>query len=64
MLNFSYKIPFAIRAMLRIILVRSRGINDFNYRLRLEAEEVNMMSQILIGGWLNTGYRNPKCFGI
>lgn len=50
--------------MLRIILVRSRGINDFNFRLRLEAEEVNMMAQILIGGWLNTGYRNPKCFGI
>lgn len=23
-----------------------------------------MLSKILIGGWLNVGYRNPKCFGI
>jgi hypothetical protein len=23
-----------------------------------------MLAEILIAGWLNTGYRNPKCFGI
>lgn len=23
-----------------------------------------MLADILIAGWLNTGYRNPKCFGI
>lgn len=23
-----------------------------------------MLSEVLIAGWLNQGYRNPKCFGI
>jgi hypothetical protein len=23
-----------------------------------------MLSRILVGGWLNIGYRNPICFGI
>jgi hypothetical protein len=23
-----------------------------------------MLTEILIGGWLNNGFRNPKCFGI
>lgn len=64
MINFQQKIPFAIRAMLRIILIRSRGINDFNQRISVESHEVCLLAQILIGGWLNTGQRNPKCFGI
>lgn len=64
MINFQQKIPFAIRAMLRIILIRSRGINDFNQRISVESHEVCLLAQILIGGWLNMGQRNPKCFGI
>ena len=23
-----------------------------------------MLAEILIGGWLNTGFRNPNCFGV
>lgn len=64
MINFQQKIPFAIRAMLRIILIRTRGLTDFNQRISVESHEVALLAQILVGGWLNTGQRNPKCFGI
>jgi hypothetical protein len=30
MLNFSNKIPFSIRAMLKILIIRSRGQDNFN----------------------------------
>ena len=33
-------------------------------RIYLEDDEIHMLAEILIGGWLNTGFRNPKCFGI
>ena len=55
MLNFSQKIPFAIRAMLKIIIIRSRGSDDFNSKLKLDADEIHLLSEILIAGWLNTG---------
>ena len=64
MINFQQKIPFAIRAMLRIIIVRSRGWTDFNAKVSVECHEVALLAQILVGGWLNSGQRNPKCFGI
>ena len=64
MLNFSQKIPFAIKAMLKILLIRSRGSDDFNTKIKPDRDEIHMLSEILIAGWLNAGYRNPKCFGI
>jgi len=44
MINFQQKIPFAIRALLRIIVMRSRGITNFNERISVESHEVAMLS--------------------
>lgn len=63
-LNFGEKIPFAIRAMLKIIIIRSRGLNDWSLKIKLNSNEIRLLADILIAGWLNIGYRNPKCFGI
>jgi hypothetical protein len=57
-------VPFNIRALLKILIIRSRGLDDFNAKIKLDCDEVHMLADILIAGWLNTGYRNPKCFGI
>jgi len=35
-----------------------------NNRISLEDDEIHMLTEILIGGWLNTGFRNPKSFGV
>lgn len=64
MLNFSQKIPFAIRAMLKIILIRGRGLDNINTKIKPDSDEIKMLAEIMIAGWLNQGYRNPKCFGI
>lgn len=63
-LNYLQKIPFSIRALLKILVIRSRGLDDFNTKIKLDANEIHMLADILIAGWLNVGYRNPKCFGI
>ena len=64
LLNFSNKIPFSIRAMLKILIIRSRGGENFNIKVKPSNDEIYLLAQILIAGWLNVGYRNPKCFGI
>ena len=64
MLNFSNKIPFSIRAMLKILIIRSRGGENFKIKVKPNHDEINLLAQILIAGWMNVGYRNPKCFGI
>lgn len=64
MLNFSNKIPFSIRAMLKILIIRSRGGENYNIKVKPSNDEIYLLAQILIAGWLNVGYRNPKCFGI
>jgi hypothetical protein len=53
MLNFSQKIPFAIRAMLKIILVRARGLENLNSKIKPDNDEIKLLAQILIAGWLN-----------
>lgn len=35
-LNFLDKIPFSIRAMMRILIIRSRGIENLNERIHIE----------------------------
>jgi len=47
----------------RMMLGRKLDPNKQN-RIKLEDDEIHMLAEILIGGWLNTGFRNPKCFGI
>jgi hypothetical protein len=33
-------------------------------RVRLERNQIHMLADILMGCWLNTGFRNPNCFGV
>ena len=58
------KIPYSVRAMMKILLLKSRGISDFRYKVSIVDNEIRMMAEFVVAGWLNTGYRNPKCFGI
>jgi hypothetical protein len=50
--------------LLRALVVKSRGLDDFNTSIKLDIDEVRMLADLLIAGWLNSGFRNPKCFGI
>jgi hypothetical protein len=64
-LLFSYnKTPFTLRAIMKILVLRSRGLSDLKVKINLSSSEVQMLSNIFIAGWLNTGYRNPKSFGL
>jgi hypothetical protein len=59
------KIPFAIRAMLKMLVMRARGIDDYAFKkFKLEPDDCYFLAEILIAGWLNQGFRNAKCFGI
>lgn len=58
------KIPFSIRAMMKILILKSRGITDFKTKIKIVDDEIRMLANFIIAGWLNTGYRNSKCFGI
>lgn len=50
--------------MLKILVIRSRGSDDFISKIKPDRDEIHLLCEILIAGWLNAGYRNPKCFGI
>lgn len=51
--------------MLKILIIRSRGGGDnYNIKIKPTNEEIHLLASILIAGWMNVGYRNPKCFGI
>jgi hypothetical protein len=58
------KIPYSIRAMMKILILKSRGISDFRTKVSIVDDEIRMLADFVVAGWLNTGYRNPKCFGI
>jgi hypothetical protein len=49
--------------MLKIIILKSRGMTDVTIHLEINAREVKLLSELLVGSWLNTGFRNPTCFG-
>jgi hypothetical protein len=50
--------------MLKILILRKRGSDNFGEKIKLKTEEINLLCSFLVAGWLNQGYRNPKCFGI
>ena len=68
------KIPYDIRAMLRVMVLASKtekqeGISSIsrrfaNNKVKLETREIYLIADILIGCWLNTGFRNSSCFGV
>ena len=58
------KIPYSIRAMMKILILKSRGISDFRTKVSIVDDEIRMLADFVVASWLNTGYRNPKCFGI
>lgn len=50
--------------MLKILIIKSRGSDNFNVKIKPNHDEIHFLAKILIAGWLNVGYRNPKSFGI
>ena len=39
--------------MLKIILLRVRGLENLNSKVKPESDEIKLLSEILIAGWLN-----------
>ena len=63
------KIPYAIRLILRLIVVQSRShansvLGSANKKLILTDNDVPMLAEFLCSGWLNSGFRNPRAFGL
>lgn len=56
--------PFVIRAMMKIIILKARGVSDVKSKMDITPAEVRLLSDFVIAGWLNTGFRNPKSFGL
>ena len=36
---------------------------DYSKKIAIEDDEVPMLAELLIGSWLNVGFRNPRSFG-
>lgn len=50
--------------MLKIIILRSRGVSDLSASIELKSEEeIRLVSDLVIAGWHTIPYRNPKAFG-
>jgi hypothetical protein len=50
--------------MLKIIILRSRGVSDFSTCIELKSEEeIRLVADLVIAGWHTIPYRNPKAFG-
>lgn len=64
MSNAVVKVPYAIRYMLRALLVKSKGLDDLTAKVTLEADDIHLLADFVVAGWLKTGFRNPRCFGI
>lgn len=64
MLFGSEKTPFALRAMLKMLVLSSRGQTNIRTKVKLEPQEIRLLADLFIAGWLNTGYRNPKAFSV
>jgi hypothetical protein len=58
------KTPFVIRAFMKILVLQARGTQDLNTKMDVTAFEVSMLSDFVVAGWLNTGFRNAKSFGL
>ena len=57
------KVPFDIRAMLRIIVSSIDGA--FNEKTKIiEEKAAYLMADLLAGCWLNGGFRWQECFGM
>ena len=57
--------------MLKILVLRAEESIDFNTQhldqsveIKLQRDLIYLLSDILIGCWLNNGFRNPNCFGV
>ena len=79
------RVPFALRATLRLIVLRvqkwrqeteeNKEISSFSASdlpdiqglkktLRLHPDDILLLSEYLVACWLNTGFRDPSCFGV
>ena len=68
--------PYTLRAMMKILVMKSEGVAQSGNETRgagqdqprnkpkLNREQIYMLADLMIGCWLNTGFRNPTCFGV
>ena len=56
--------PYSIRFILKTLVAKSKNIDDISREFTLHADEVRMIADFAIAGWLNSGYRNARCFGV
>lgn len=49
---------------MKILVLQARGVQDLNTKMDVTAFEVRMLSDFVVAGWLNTGFRNAKSFGL
>ena len=58
------KTPFEIRAFLKILILRSQGLSNLNTKVKVDTNDIRMLAEFMIAGWLNSGYRSPRSFGL
>ena len=67
--------PYTLRAMMKILVMKSEGVahpgeartspmDQPKNKPKLGRNQIYMLADLMIGCWLNTGFRNPTCFGV
>ena len=57
-----------MRFMLKCLIIQSRlkpnqPKQDYSKKITITDDEVPLLAEMLIGSWLNIGFRNPHAFG-
>jgi len=69
--------PYNLRAMMKILVMKSESVahppDSKTFALleqqpknkpKLGRNQIYMLADLMIGCWLNTGFRNPNCYGV
>jgi len=63
--------PYTLRAMMKILVMKSENLDSRSSQSeqakskpKLNRNQIYMLSELMVGCWLNTGFRNPNCFGV
>ena len=40
------------------------NMETFSGKIELTDDDIHLLAELLVGCWLNTGFRNPSCFGV
>lgn len=72
--------PYTLRAMMKILVMKSVSVahpsgsddhrqttssqDSLRGKTKLGRNQIYMLADLMIGCWLNTGFRNPSCYGV